>query len=125
MAAAELAPYSDVDILVACGKKTPLVEAVAGVVHPPDVGLAASSSGTRWSRWSKPTTALTRDMDIKTALIESRWVCGSKRVARALEKKIATIRRSEREEFLRRKIDDALARHEKFGSQLPADRART
>jgi [protein-PII] uridylyltransferase len=63
-------------------------------------------------------TALTRDMDTKTALIESRWVCGSRRVAHALEKKISRVRRSEREEFLRRKIADAIERHEKFGNSF-------
>jgi hypothetical protein len=59
--------------------------------------------------------AITRDMDMKTSLIESRWVCGSKRVARALEKRITRMRRNDREEFLRRKITDALGRYEKFG----------
>jgi [protein-PII] uridylyltransferase len=59
--------------------------------------------------------AITRDMDMKTSLIESRWVCGSKRVAKALEKRIGRMRRNDREEFLRRKISDALARYEKYG----------
>ena len=111
---AELAPYSDVDILIACGKKTQLVEAIAGsfIRLMWDCGFEL---GHAVESLVEADTALTREMDTKTALIESRWVCGSKRVAKALEKKIGRIRRSDREEYLRRKIDDALARHEKFG----------
>jgi [protein-PII] uridylyltransferase len=111
---AELAPFSDVDILIACGKKTPLVEAVAGsfIRLMWDCGFEL---GHAVESVVEADTALTRDMDTKTALIESRWVCGARRVARALEKKVAKIRRSDRDEFLRRKIDDALARHEKSG----------
>jgi [protein-PII] uridylyltransferase len=114
---AELAPYSDVDILIACGKKTKLVEAIAGsfIRLMWDTGFEL---GHAVESLVEADSALTRDMDTKTALIESRWVCGSKRVAKALEKKIGRIRKSDREEYLRRKIDDALARREKFGSSF-------
>ena len=114
---AELAPYSDVDILIACGKKTKLVEAIAGsfIRLMWDCGFEL---GHAVESLVEADSALTRDMDTKTALIESRWVCGSKRVARALEKKIGRIRKSDREEYLRRKIDDALARRDKFGSSF-------
>jgi len=114
---AELAPYSDVDILIACGKKTQLVEAIAGsfIRLMWDTGFEL---GHAVESLVEADAALTRDMDTKTALIESRWVCGSKRVARALEKKIGHIRKSDREEYLRRKIDDALARHDKFGNSF-------
>lgn len=114
---AELAPYSDVDILIACGKKTKLVEAIAGsfIRLMWDCGFEL---GHAVESLVEADYALTRDMDTKTALIESRWVCGSKRVAKALEKKIGRIRKSDREEYLRRKIDDALARREKFGSSF-------
>ncbi len=114
---AELAPYSDVDILIACGKKTALVEGIAGAFIRLmwDCGFEL---GHAVESLVEADAALTRDMDTKTALIESRWVCGSKRVAKALEKKIARIRKSDREEYLRRKIDDALARREKFGNSF-------
>ncbi|HXV13641.1 MAG TPA: [protein-PII] uridylyltransferase [Candidatus Krumholzibacteria bacterium] len=114
---AELAPYSDVDILIACGKKSPLVEAIAGsfVRLLWDTGF---ETGHAVESLVEADSALTRDIDTKTALIESRWVCGSKRVAKALEKKIGRIRKSDREEYLRRKIDDALARREKFGNSF-------
>lgn len=111
---AELAPYSDIDILIVCSKKTPLVETVAGsfIRLMWDMGFEL---GHAVESLVEADSALTRDIDTKTALIESRWVCGSKRVAKALERKIARIRKSDREEYLRRKIDDALARREKFG----------
>ena len=112
-----MAPYSDVDILIACGKKTKPVEAIAGsfIRLMWDCGFEL---GHAVESLVEADSALTRDMDTKTALIESRWVCGSKRVARALEKKIGRIRKSDREEYLRRKIDDALARRDKFGSSF-------
>ncbi len=113
----ELAPYSDVDILIVCGKKTAVVEAIAGsfIRLMWDMGFEL---GHAVESLVEADTALTRDLDTKTALIESRWVCGSKRVARALERKIARIRTRDREEYLRRKIDDALARHEKYGNSF-------
>ncbi|HEX5133028.1 MAG TPA: [protein-PII] uridylyltransferase [Candidatus Krumholzibacteria bacterium] len=114
---AELAPFSDVDILVTCGRKTPVVEAVAAsfIRLMWDCGFEL---GHAVESVVEADTALTRDMDTKTAFIESRWVCGSRRTARALEKKIGRVRRNEREEFLQRKIADALERHEKFGNSF-------
>jgi [protein-PII] uridylyltransferase len=54
-------------------------------------------------------------MDTKTALIESRWVCGSRRVAAELDRKKTRIRRSDREDYLKRKVADAVSRHERYG----------
>lgn len=114
---AELAPLSDVDILITCGKKTRRVEAIAGsfIRLMWDCGFEL---GHAVETAVEAGTALTRDMDTKTALLESRWVCGSRRVAQALAKKIGAVRRSDREEFLRRKIGDALGRHEKYGNSF-------
>lgn len=113
----ELAPFSDVDILLACSKRTPRVEALASsfIRLMWDCGFEL---GHAVETVVEADTALTRDMDTKTSLIESRWVCGSRKIAFALEKKVAKIRRSDREEFLRRKIDDALTRHEKAGNSF-------
>lgn len=114
---AELAPYSDVDLLIVCREKTPLVESIAGsfIRLMWDAGFEL---GHAVESLVESESALSRDMDTKTALIESRWVCGSKRVARAVERQISRIRRSDREEYLRRKIHDALARYEKFGNSF-------
>jgi [protein-PII] uridylyltransferase len=110
----EMAPFSDVDLFITCGRKTPLVEAVTStfIRYMWDIGFEL---GHAVESLIEADEAITRDMDMKTSLIESRWVCGSKRVAKALEKRIGRMRRSDREEFLRRKISDALARYEKFG----------
>lgn len=110
----ELAPFSDVDLLIVCREKTPEVDAVAGsfVRYMWDVGFEL---GSMVESLVESKAALERHMDTKTALIESRWVCGSKPVARAIERQISRSRREEREEYLRRKIHDALLRHEKYG----------
>jgi [protein-PII] uridylyltransferase len=111
---AELAPYSDVDLLVVCRKKTPEVDAVAGafIRYMWDTGFEL---GSMVESLVEIKEALSRHMDTKTALIESRWVCGSKAVARAIERQISRSRREEREEYLGRKIHDALIRYEKYG----------
>ena len=111
---AELAPYSDIDILVVCRKKSPVVDGVAGafIRYMWDVGF---DLGHVVESLVESESALSRHMDTKTAVIESRWVCGSKRVAKAIERQISRIRRDEREEYLRRKIHDALLRHAKYG----------
>lgn len=110
----EMAPFSDVDLFITCGRKTPLVEAVtsAFIRYMWDIGFEL---GHAVESLIEADEAITRDMDMKTSLIESRWVCGSRRVARALEKRIGRMRRNDREEFLRRKISDALDRYDKFG----------
>jgi len=110
----ELAPYSDVDILVVCRHRTRAVEAVA-----------ASFTRLLWDFGFEPGhsleslvesgPALAQDMDTKTALIESRWVCGARRVAAELDRKKTRIRRSDREEYLQRKVADAVSRYERYG----------
>ena len=110
----EMAPFSDVDLFITCGHKTPLIEAVTSsfIRYMWDIGFEL---GHQVESLIEADEAITRDMDMKTSLIESRWVCGSRRVARALGKRITRMRRNDREEFLRRKISDALARYERFG----------
>jgi [protein-PII] uridylyltransferase len=111
---AELAPYSDIDLLVVCRKKTPEVDAMAGafIRYMWDIGFEL---GSMVESLVESKEALSRHMDTKTALIESRWVCGSKAVARAIEQQISRSRRHEREEYLRRKVHDALSRYQKYG----------
>lgn len=114
---AELAPYSDVDILVVCRRKSPEVDAVAGdfIRYMWDVGF---DLGSVVESLVESETALSRHMDTKTAVIESRWVGGSRRVAKAIERQVARIRREEREEYLRRKIHDTLIRYAKYGQSF-------
>jgi [protein-PII] uridylyltransferase len=68
---AELAPFSDVDILITCGRKTPVVEAVASsfIRLMWDCGFEL---GHAVESVVEADTALTRDMDTKTARPRSR-----------------------------------------------------
>jgi [protein-PII] uridylyltransferase len=113
----ELAPYSDIDVLVVCRKKTPQVDEIAGsfIRYMWDVGFEL---GSVVESLVESESVFKRHMDTKTAVIESRWVCGSKRVARAIERQVARIRRDDRDEYLRRKIHDALLRHQKYGNSF-------
>jgi len=113
----ELAPYSDIDLLIVCEHKTRIVEKVAGSFTRLmwDAGFELGHAVEALVESEK---ALTQDMDTKTALVESRWVCGSRRVARALDAQIRRIRKADREVYLRRKIADAMARHERSGNSF-------
>ena len=113
----ELAPHSDIDILILCQKKTPLVEKVAGsfIRLMWDMGFEL---GHTVESLVESESALAEEMDTKTALIESRWVCGSRKVARAVERQIARIRRRDREAFLRHKINDMLQRYARYGNSF-------
>lgn len=107
---AELAPYSDVDILVLCKRKTPIVNQVASsfVRLMWDAGFEL---GHTVESLIESESTLARHMDTRTALFESRWICGSKTVAREAEKQIQRLRKKDREAFLVRKVTDAVRRH--------------
>jgi len=111
---AELAPQSDVDILILCKRKTQVVKQAATtfVQLMWDVGFELGHSV---ESIVESESALAQHPDTKTALIESRWVCGSQRIARTVKGQISRIRRKDREIFLNRKIKDALTRYEKYG----------
>jgi [protein-PII] uridylyltransferase len=112
---AELAPYSDVDILILCKRKTALVKQIASsfIRLMWDVGFEL---GHAVESLIETEATLTRHMDTRTALFESRWVCGSKKTAREVERQIKRLRKKDRESFLLRKIKDAVARHEAHSS---------
>jgi [protein-PII] uridylyltransferase len=110
---AELAPQSDVDILLLCKRRTRRIKQAATTFIQLmwDVGFELGHS---IESLVESESALSRHPDTKTALLESRWVCGSPRIRRAIEGQISRIRRKDREAFLRRKIRDALVRHKKY-----------
>jgi [protein-PII] uridylyltransferase len=109
----ELAPHSDVDILLLCKRRTRQVKqaATSFIQLMWDVGFELGHSV---ESLVESESALSRHPDTKTALLESRWVCGSPRIRKAIEGQISRIRRNDRESFLNRKIKDALVRHKKF-----------
>jgi [protein-PII] uridylyltransferase len=110
---AELAPHSDVDILLLCKRRTRRIKQAATTFIQLmwDVGFELGHSV---ESLVESESALSRHPDTKTALLESRWVCGSPRIRRAIEGQISRIRRKDRETFLKRKIRDALVRHKKY-----------
>jgi [protein-PII] uridylyltransferase len=110
---AELAPHSDVDILLLCKRKTRQVKqaATSFIQLMWDVGFELGHSV---ESLVESESSLSRHPDTKTALLESRWICGSPRIRRAIESQISRIRRNDREAFLKRKIKDALVRHKKY-----------
>ncbi len=112
---AELAPHSDVDILLLCKRRTRQVKQAATTFIQLmwDVGFELGHSV---ESLVESESALSRHPDTKTALLESRWICGSPRIRKAIEGQISRIRRNDREAFLKRKIKDALVRHKKYDS---------
>jgi len=110
---AELAPHSDVDILLLCKRRTRQVKQAATTFIQLmwDVGFELGHSV---ESLVESESALSRHPDTKTALLESRWICGSPRIRGAIEGQISRIRRKDRQAFLKRKIKDALVRHKKY-----------
>jgi [protein-PII] uridylyltransferase len=109
----ELVPFSDVDILILCKRKTPSVRGVASafVRLMWDVGFEL---GHAVESLMETEGTLARHMDTRTALLESRWICGSARIGREAEARIGRLRRKDREAFLKRKVRDVMVRHEKY-----------
>ena len=112
---AELAPYSDVDILVLCKRKTHLVKQIAGsfIQLMWDIGFEL---GHTVQSLVESEGALGRHMDARTALFESRWICGMEDIAREAEHQKSRLRQKDRKAFVVRKIRDATTRHEKYGN---------
>jgi [protein-PII] uridylyltransferase len=110
----ELTPYSDVDILVLCRRKTPLVKRIAGsfVQLMWDVGF---ETGHTVQSLVESKTALSKYMDARTALFESRYVCGSETIGREAERQKKRLMRSDRAAFIEQKIRDVVTRHGKYG----------
>lgn len=114
---AELAPYSDVDIVILCRRKTALVKRItsAFIQLMWDVGFEVGHSVHSLADSEK---TLARHMDTRTALFESRFVCGSSKIAREVDRQISRLKSKDREAFLVRKIKDAVTRHTKYGNSF-------
>jgi [protein-PII] uridylyltransferase len=110
----ELTPFSDVDILVLCKRKTVLVKHVAEsfIQLMWDVGFEV---GHTVQSIVESGSTIAKHMDARTALFESRFVCGSERIAREATRLRAKLLRKDRSAFVEQKLTDALARHEKHG----------
>ena len=109
---AELAPFSDVDILVLCKRKTALVRRITSsfIQLMWDVGFELGHAVESIIESEK---TLGRHMDTRTALFESRWVCGSQKLGRDIQRQIRRLRQKDRSAFLVRKISDAVSLRKK------------
>jgi len=110
----ELTPFSDVDILVLCRRKTVLVKRVAEAFIQLmwDVGFEV---GHTVQSLVESEGTIAKHMDARTALFESRFVCGSERIAREASRLRARLLKKDRGAFVEQKLTDALTRHEKHG----------
>ena len=109
----ELFPYSDVDVLVllpeglAAETARPAVERFITACW--DIGLEIGSSVRNIDECAAESA---RDVTVQTALLESRLVCGPRRLFLALHKRLATDR--DPHAFLRAKTLEMLQRHTKY-----------
>ena len=111
----ELHPYSDVDVLVLLPDgdvhgNAALRAAVEGLITACwDIGLEIGSSV---RTVAECVTEAQHDVTVQTALLESRFLCGSRRVKQVFE--LATAQAMDPKAFLRAKTLEMRQRHQKF-----------
>ncbi|MFW6307436.1 MAG: HD domain-containing protein [Campylobacterales bacterium] len=109
----ELCIYSDIDIMIVYKdikgyNTTPLIE---GILYGSwDSGLKL---GHRVHEISELQEAARSDITIKSAMIEGRYICGSKPLWFEVENEIVKIRKESKKEFIKDKIDEYERRHKK------------
>ena len=121
---AELFPYSDVDVLVllpsaapsgadtadTAGQDAALRDAVEAFVHTCwDVGIEIGSSV---RSIDECVDLAQRDLTVQTALLEARWLCGSRPIYAAFQ--AATEAAMDAKAFLRAKVLEMRQRHVKY-----------
>lgn len=111
----ELAPYSDVDLLFLIGKGgAKSAAALAGYLVRMmwDSGLELSHSVRTVSELKR---AIKRDIDLKTGMLDGRWICGNEKLKEVLAGIKEEIRDGEDGGMLSAKIDEARGRWKKSG----------
>jgi [protein-PII] uridylyltransferase len=111
----DLAPKSDVDLLFLWDKKPgPAGTSFAGYLVRMlwDAGLELGSSVRTAAELRK---ALERDTDLKTAVLDGRWICGDESMKETLQSIKTDMRERESGELLAAKLDEARRRWKKFG----------
>jgi [protein-PII] uridylyltransferase len=109
----ELCIYSDIDIMIVYKdikgyNTTPLIE---GILYGSwDSGLKL---GHRVHEIKELQEAAKSDITIKSAMIEGRYICGSKPLWFEVENEIVKIRKESKKEFIKDKIDEHEKRHKK------------
>ncbi len=110
----QLAVYSDIDIML-------LYKEVKGYAFKPilerflylawDAGLKI---GHRVHEVSEIPEAVKADITIKTAILESRFIWGSKFLWMEYQNKLSQVRRTDRKEFVFAKLEEMQKRHKKY-----------
>jgi [protein-PII] uridylyltransferase len=111
----ELSPRSDVDLLCLWGKRGGREgSAFAGFLVRMmwDSGLSLGHSVRTMPELRR---ALRRDLDLKTALLDGRWICGDEDLKEQLAQLKAEIRDREGGSLLEAKLEEARRRWRKFG----------
>lgn len=110
----ELCIYSDIDIMI-CYKELkgynikPIIEEILYASW--DIGLKL---GHRVHTISELQGAANEDITIKSAMIESRFICGSRPLWFEIENELNKIRKKDRKEFINAKIEELNARRHKY-----------
>lgn len=109
----ELCVYSDIDIML-CYKEIkgynikPIIEAILYASWDLDLKL-----GHRVHEVSELQQAAEEDITIKSAMIESRFICGSKHLWFEIENELNKIRKHKKKAYILEKIDELEKRYEK------------
>lgn len=115
----ELNPYSDIDLLfLHTWKITPYVEAVAEKLLYTlwDAGLQV---GHATRSIAESVRLASKDIKVKTALFDARYLCGDYTLYEEFEKAVEEhlLRRNE-DRFIREKLEENRLRHERYGGSV-------
>ncbi len=115
----ELNPRSDVDLLFLYHwKLTPYVESVAETILYAlwDAGLQV---GHATRSISESVRLATKDMKVRTCLLDARYLCGDAALYQDLEKAVEDhLVRKNAERFIRQKMEENQQRHENYGASV-------
>ncbi len=110
----QMAPYSDIDLMIVYeeveGYNTKeLIEKILYIIWDTRLKL-----GHRVHKLNELYIVSREDDTIKTALLESRYICGSKYLWFKIENELNKIRQDNQKDYIFRKIEEAKKRREKY-----------
>ena len=109
----QMAPYSDIDLMIVYEEVEgynvkSVIEKILYIIWDTKLKL-----GHRVHRLDELQIVAQEDDTIKTALIESRYICGSKYLWVRIENRLKAIRKTDQKAFIFKKIEEAQARRAK------------